>query len=420
MIFINVGGEMYSQNMTDFRPRMAQKLLQQLLLSVPVIMLTGPRSIGKSTLARQYAKSELDLDNPQTVRYLEQSNYQELENLPRPVLIDEWQNSPAVLNKIKRIVDHDQSKGQFLITGSASSVADQEIWPLVGRAAFLPIRPMTQSELRGTPGQLLDAISGNTEIENRSLDFSRDDFIDAVAESGYPSMIGVDFKLPIYSYLLRSIADNAIASEAKSLGLSANSDKLSDYLLAVAATSATLANESTIFQMAGVSRPSAMKYDLALRKLGLTYQIPAFAGSNFSRLKKRSKTIFADTAMLASINGWHKQMALKDPQILAVLAENFLAQQMMSFADQEFAKLSYLRTSNGDREIDFILETQNGELIPIEVKSSQRVTASDARHINWFSKQSANYKFGVVIYLGKEQFELQQGIYAVPISALWQ
>jgi predicted AAA+ superfamily ATPase len=420
MIFINVGGAMYSQNVIDYRPRMAQELLQQMLQSAPVIMFTGPRSIGKSTLARKYANSELDLDNPQTVRYLEQSNYQELENLPRPVLIDEWQNSPNILSKIKRIVDHDQSKGQFLITGSASSVADQEIWPLVGRAAFLPIRPMTQSELRVTEGQILSAIRGVAEIENRTLEFTRDDFIDAVAESGYPSMIGVDFRLPIYSHLLRSIADNAIASEAKSLGINSNSDKLSDYLLAIAATSATLANESTVYQMAGVSRPSALKYDLALRKLGLTYQIPAFASSNFSRLKKRSKTIFADTAMLASINGWHKQMALRDPQILAVLAENFLAQQMMSFADQTFSKLSYLRTANGDREIDFILETQEGDLIPIEVKASQKVTAPDARHIKWFAEQSSQFKFGMVVYLGQEQFELQKDIYAVPISALWQ
>lgn len=419
MIFINVGGEMYSQNVTEFRPRMAESLLQQMLSSIPVIMLTGPRAIGKSTLARRFANSELDLDNPQTVSYLEKSNYAELETLKNPLLIDEWQKSPGILSKIKRLVDENPAKGQFLITGSASSVADEEIWPLVGRAAFLPIRPMTQNELRSTEGEIFQAIRTAASIGNKRLDFKRDDFIDAVAESGYPSMIGVDFHLPIYSHLLKSIADNAIASEAKSLGLSSNSDKLADYMLAVAATSATLASETTVFEMAGVSRPSAIKYDLALRKLGLTYEVPAFSNNDFSRLKKRSKTMFSDTAMLASINGWHKQMVETDSQKLAVLAENFLAQQLIAFADQEMAKLSYLRSANGEREIDFILEMPEG-IIPIEVKASEKVSVSDARHIVWFASQTTKFQFGMVVYLGKEQFQLAENVFAVPMAALWQ
>lgn len=411
---------MYSQNVTEIVPRMAQHLLRQMLVSVPVVMLTGPRAIGKSTLARGFSVSELDLDDPQTVSYLEKTNYQELEHLPKPILIDEWQKSPGILNRIKRLVDENPEKGQFLITGSASSVADEEIWPLVGRAAFLSIRPMTQSELRVSSGEVLEAISSGRPPSTRKLQFGREKFIDAVAESGYPSMIGVDYRLPIYSHLLKSIADNAIASEAKSLGLSSNSDKLADYLLAVAATSATLTSDATIFQMAGVSRPSAIKYDLALKKLGLTYEVRAYSNNDFSRLKKRSKTMFADTAMLAAINGWHKQMVLKDLQKLAVLTENFVAQQLISFADQQMAKLSYLRSANGEREIDFILELANGELIPIEVKASERVTASDARHILWFANQSADFRFGMVIYLGKEQFELAENVFAIPMSALWE
>lgn len=112
-------------------------------------------------------------------------------------------------------------------------------------------------------------------------------------------------------------------------------------------------------------------------------------------------------------------MVETDSQKLAVLAENFLAQQLIAFADQEMAKLSYLRSANGEREIDFILEMPEG-IIPIEVKASEKVSVSDARHIVWFASQTTKFQFGMVVYLGKEQFQLAENVFAVPMAALWQ
>lgn len=410
---------MYSQAMVEILPRQASGLLTQMLESMPVVMLAGPRSIGKSTLAREFAATEIDLDNPNTVARLEASDYQELESIEKPVLIDEWQKAPRVLSVIKRIADKSNQKGLFIVTGSASSVADEDIWPLVGRAGFLNVRPMTQSELRGTSSGLIADLFDGKPPETKQIDYDRESFIDAIAESGYPSMIGVDFKLPIYSELLVSIANNALATEAKSLGLQGYANKLSDYLKAVSISSAQLASEQTILESAGVSRPSAIKYDLALRKLGLSYQLPAFSNNDFSRLKKRPKTLMADTAMMAAINGWHKQLVLNKNELLGHLAENFVAQQLMPAVDLNFAKLSYLRTGSGDKEIDFLLETKTG-VIPIEVKAKETVSITDAKHIQWFAETSKDFQFGILFYLGNSQFELAKDIYAVPIGSLWQ
>ena len=411
---------MYSQQMVEYRPRTAENLLRQMLQSMPVVMLTGPRSIGKTTLARKFSESELNLDDQQTATYLEQTNYSDLEKLQKPILIDEWQKSPAILSRIKRLVDSDNSAGQFLITGSASSIADEDIWPLVGRSAFLPVRPMSQSELRQSSSEILEAIRSGNPPQSRVVDFGKTQFIDAVAESGYASMIGVDFKLPVYSSLLRAIAENAIASEAKNLGIASNTDKLSEYFSAVSVSSSTLVSEASVLQLAGVSRPSANKYQKALKKLGLIYEVPGFSSNDFSRLKKRSKTMMADTAMMAAINGWHKARVEAKPELLGVLAENFVAQQLMPFVDAEFARLSYLRTDSGDREIDFVLELADSNLIAIEVKASESVSKNDARHIDWFEAQSSQFKLGIVFYLGSEQFPLSNNIWAVPISSLWQ
>lgn len=410
---------MYSQAMVEILPRQASGLLSQMLQSMPVVMLSGPRSIGKSTLARTFAASEIDLDNPNTVTRLEATDYQELEELKKPVLIDEWQKSPRVLSVLKRLADRSNQKGLFIVTGSASSVADEDIWPLVGRAGFLNIRPMTQAELGGVNSELLEELRNSKPPKTKRVDFDKNQFIDCLAQSGYPSMIGVDFKLPIYSKLLVSIANNALTSEAKSLGLQGFANKLSDYLQAVSVASGRLSTEQTILEAAGVSRPSAIKYDLALRKLGISYQIPAFSNNDFSRLKKRPKTLMADTAMMAAINGWHKDLVLNKNELLGSLAENFVAQQLMPFVDETFSSLSYLRTSSGDKEIDFMLEINN-RIIPIEVKAKENISLQDAKHIDWFSKSSKEFLFGLVFYLGDKQFELSEDIYAVPIGSLWQ
>ena len=410
---------MYSQAMVNILPRQAEQLLAQMLESMPAVMLSGPRAIGKSTLARRFSASELDLDDNSTLQRLEATNYAELDQMPKPVLIDEWQKSPKILSAVKRISDTSNQKGLFVITGSASSVIDEDVWPLVGRAAFLNIRPMTQAELNDSRTPFSERLFLALAPGADSFDFSREQFIDCVAQSGYPSLIGVDFKLPIYAQLLTSIANNAIASESVSLGLQGYANKLTDFLKAVSLASGSLTTEQTILEVASVSRPSAIKYDLALRKLGLTYQIPAFSHNDFSRLKKRHKTLMADTALMAALNGWHKAMVLDKPELLGALAETFVAQQLMPMVDSSFAKLSYFRTSAGDREIDFMLELSEG-LIPIEVKAREAVYPRDAKHIQWFAKSSKDFKFGAVFYLGSELYELAKDIYAVPIASLWK
>ena len=410
---------MYAQAMVEILPREAAGDLTQMLASMPAVMLSGPRSIGKSTLARTLSASELDLDDQPTLTRLEATNFAELETLPKPVLIDEWQKSPRILSAVKKIADASNQKGLFIITGSASSVVDEDVWPLVGRAAFLNIRPMTQAELNCSDTVFAKKLFAGEAPGPATIEFSRQQFIDFVAQSGYPSLIGVDFKLPVYSRLLVSIANNAIASEASSLGLQGYANKLLDYLKAVSLASGSLATEQTILETASVSRPSAVKYDLALRKLGISYQLPAFSHNDFSRLKKRHKTMMADTAMMAAINGWHEQLVLSKPELLGALAENFVAQQLMPLVDSFSATLSYLRTGSGDREIDFMLEL-DGAVIPIEVKATNTVTLNDAKHIQWFSKSSEAFKFGIVFYLGDRQFELAENIHAVPIASLWK
>ena len=145
----------------NYRPRIADKLLENKLKSMGAVLVEGAKWCGKTTTSEQYAGSVLYMDNPKDRTYniqMVQINPGLLLNGATPRLIDEWQIAPELWDAVRFAVDHRDDDGQFILTGSVTPLSDEDEGKIyhsgAGRIARLRMRPMTLWESGDSSGEI--------------------------------------------------------------------------------------------------------------------------------------------------------------------------------------------------------------------------------------------------------------------------
>lgn len=392
----------------------------------PVVVIVGPRQVGKSTLARDSALAKdrlyLSLDELDLLGEARQHPERLLGRAPR-VTIDEVQRAPELLLAIKREVDHKREAGRFLVTGSADvramkGVADH----LPGRAVYLHLEPLSIAELRGEPqGAGWDALlNARSAAGARTALAAREPVVvrlpDAILRGGFPTAAQLDdaedrrpwFEGYVRAWLERGPAD---------LGGAADLPDLRRLMLAAATRVGSLMNQADVARDVGLPRTTAHRH-LSLLSVGLLLDLlPAYARSRRARVIKSPKLYWRDCGLAAHLVGARSADSLREERYWGALLENLVLSNLRAWASaaKEPVDISYWRTSNG-REVDFVVESQ-GRSIPIEVKSTRRVTQSDIAHLEAFlDEHDKTSPFGFVLYDGKTIEMPSDRIVAVPLE----
>jgi predicted AAA+ superfamily ATPase len=403
--------------------RIVEPRLQEGMSHFPALLISGPRAVGKSSLARRVTKGLLALDVPANAAAAKVDPDGLLVRQEFPLTIDEWQEAPQILGAVKRMIDSGLPNGQVLITGSSDASNRDLLWPGTGRWMEIKLFGLTQREIVGASFNLLE------ELTKSSLDFGKvansdhsvKDYLTLALKSGYPNVALSEIPSSFVSEHLRATAHTSCSRDAASLGLDVDSSKLYSYLRAMAATVAQMPTDASLHQAAQVSAPSASKYESALTQVGLVSRVPAWSTNALTRLSKASKITFLDTGLMAAVNGWSLDDLELDGGKRGQVIENFVIQQIRSEAENLGLTLHHLRNSSGTHEIDLLLEDRNGALVAIEIKASQLVDDDDAKHLRWLQKEHpAKIKAAIVFYAGRYPLKLKDGVLAIPISALWQ
>lgn len=386
------------------------------------VLISGPRAIGKTSLARRHTKGFLALDVPMNAQAAQIDPDGLLVRQEFPLTIDEWQEAPQILGAVKRMIDAGLPPGQILITGSSDSSNRKELWPGTGRWVELKLFGLTQREIDKSSNVLLAQLFGGT-LDLENIDSSKlriDDYLALAAKSGYPSLALTDVPGEMVSDYLRSTAQVSCSRDASALGLEVDSSKLYGYLQAMAATACQQPTDMSLQQAAKVSAPTAGKYEQALQQVGLVVRIPAWSTNSVTRLSKASKIAFLDTGLLVAVNGWSLEELELDGSKRGQIIENFVLQQLRPEVELAGASMHHLRNSSGTHEIDLLIEDRQGNLVAIEVKTSMIVNDDDARHLRWLMKEQPDkVKAAVIFYAGPHVLRLRNGVIALPISTLW-
>ena len=354
-----------------------ERTVAQTVLNVndtfPVLLVTGPRQVGKSTLLEKLAAPErkrVSLDNP-TLRALARTDPELfLQRYAPPVLIDEVQYAPELFPYIKIIVDRRKTAGDFWLTGSQmfrmmKSVTES----LAGRVGIVPMQGLTNAEICGRhPGAFTVDSAALRERLQTAQPMGVTQVFERIFKGSMPRLYeteNVNRELYFESYL-----DTYLSRDVRDLEQVADETAYMNFIRAAAARTATNVNYETLAQETGVSSPTAKKWLSILVSCGIVALIEPYSNNALKRVIKSPRMYFLDTGLCAHLMGWGSAAVLENSAMSGAFFETWVVGEIYkSYLNAGKRPPLYFYRDSNKKEIDLIL-WQNGEVNPIEIKKS--------------------------------------------------
>jgi predicted AAA+ superfamily ATPase len=410
----------------------ARRLLSVLMARMadePVILLEGPRSVGKSTLLRQVAEltggTIIDADNPAIATALGADPVTMID-VPGPVLIDEYQRAPDVLDAIKSTLNRAPTRpGLFILTGSSRhSALPRAAQSLTGRLHVMQILPLAQEEIDGTPG-LLPILFGQGEGAARGVvsRTTRNDYITRVVAGGLP-LARARSEVPRRRWfddyarltLERDVAELRKVRQARALPR---------VLQGLAGMTGQVLNVAALAQRLGLDDGSLHGYVRLLEAVFLVRTLPGWGKTLTKRAMAAPKVHVIDSGLAARLLRLSaEKLALREPTALTELGhlmETFVVGEVckeVSWMDG-ITEVGHWRTYDGD-EVDIVIERDDGAVIGIEVKAGTRASGDSFASLRRLRDLlGASFALGVVLHLGERGFRYDDRLIAMPVDRLW-
>ncbi len=407
---------------TRYLRRLSDSVLEEMLREHPAIMVVGPRATGKTTTCERFAATSIRLGNDRRAAAVAADPASAIRNRDEPILIDEWQLVPSVLNEIKEEVDQHRRPGRFIVTGSVRGDVDSPTWPGTGRLVRLPMFGLSEREIEGRidgPGWL-DRVTDPLPSEITS-DVDLRGYVERALRSGFPEP-ALRLSESGRHRWLGSYVDQLVTRDALDLESGRDPVRLRRFLEAIAINSAGIVNDVTLYESAGVTKATARAYERLLRNLLAIEAIPSWTSNRLKRLTLAPKRFLIDPGMFTGILGFGVNDVLEDGTVLGQVLETFVVAQLRV----ECAllpvppRLYHLRTHEGRREIDLLIELSPNKMIAVEIKATSRPGPGDAVHLRWLIDELGDQvRAAVVLHTGGHTAELGRGIVALPIASLW-
>ncbi|MBR4131359.1 MAG: ATP-binding protein [Oscillospiraceae bacterium] len=365
----------------------------------PVLLLTGPRQVGKSTLLDRMAETErkrVSLDNP-TIRAMAQTDPELfLQRYAPPVLIDEVQYAPQLFPYIKIIADRRKQPGDFWLTGSQMFRMMKNVTEsLAGRAGIVPMLGLSSAEIDGRhPDAFTVDVTKLSERISAAKPKSVTEVFERIFKGSMPRLYELDSvnrELYFESYL-----DTYLTRDIRDLEQVGNETAYLNFIRIVAARTATNVNYEALAQEAGVSAPTAKKWLSILVSCGIVALIEPYSNNALKRVIKAPRMYFLDTGLCAHLMGWGSAGVLENSAMSGAFFETWVVAEIYkSYLNAGKRPPLYFYRDSNKKEIDLILY-QDGVVNPIEIKKSA-APANAAKHfsvLNPIEREPETGEFG--------------------------
>ena len=421
--------------MKEYLPRIADKLLEERLDAKGAVLIEGPKWCGKTTTAKQQAKSFISMDRPDMTK-----QYQQMAEISpntllegeTPRLIDEWQIAPNLWNAVRYEVDNRDGFGQFILTGSAvPHEFDDSMHTGTGRISRLLMRPMSLFESKDSSGEV--SLKNLFERENiTTIDetsFEKIAFL--ICRGGWPRSIGLNEKPALFQAIdyFDAVVSNDI-SRVDSIKRDKEKAKrlLKSYARHVGTQSSLetirqdmLANQSDTFDQV-----TLYSYLDALRKIFVIEDSPAWNPNLRSKtaIRTTDTRYFSDPSIATASLGMGPNDLLTDLNTMGFLFENLCVRDLRIYTDYLDGTVYHYRDRSG-LECDAVIHLRNGAYGLVEIKlGGDKLIEEGAETLKDLAskidtKNMSKPSFMMVL-CAKSPFAYKRndGVYVVPITSL--
>ena len=422
----------------NLAPRHLRSELEAALAASRIVNIIGPRQAGKTTFVRDIFASErsgarfVTLDDQVLLKAIENDPESQIRALmadigDNPLIIDEAQRSKTMALAIKKIVDEDRRKGQFILTGSSNVFTSLEIADsLAGRMRTIKLWPMSMAEaLRRKPSNILDwavAKSPNLADLGTTDKLTRAEYIDFILRGGFPEIRELDTRDRGRQY--GDYVDSVVDRDVADILRIRKTEALRQLIEQLAARTACETNTTTLSRLIATDRKTVDEYMDVLFRLSMIVKLRAWTSSESKRDIKQPKYHFADTGIVAAL----RQMTAEtfnidaDPGAIGSMLESFVHSELQkSLPNQQNDFRLYHWRNERKKEIDILAESAT-RLVGIEIKAASTVNDESLKALKDFAKTGPGKSkqfTGIVFYLGEHKLTFGDGIFALPVSTLW-
>lgn len=422
--------------MTLLTRHIAQKITDSMKIS-PIVFINGPRQAGKSTFVHGFAEEMKQggfrckyVSFDQAIMMAAAASAPEaflsepVNNLIQCLIVDEVQLIPEIFRPLKTIVDNlrlenkANSVGRYLLTGSVNIMSLPTLSDaLVGRMSVATLYPYSVAEAIQCPAGFLERLLAKdfTDCSKSTISLT-----DAMLLATFPDISGkenTEQALWMDSYLT-----TLLQRDVKNLSEIDKISQLPNLLRALAARAGNLMNDADIARDVRMNPVTTKTYRTILQMMFLTIELPAWFRNIGKRFVKSTKGYFIDTRVLCHILGLQLEgLRQRRPELLGHIVENFVATELLKNLSigKINAQLYHFRTQDG-KEVDFVLEKQDGSVFGIEVKTSESVNIHDFKGLQMLQAiMQKDFLGGIVLYAGKDVVPFGPDLWAVPLHFLW-
>lgn len=422
--------------MKEYKKRIVDEILQKKLKGKGAVLIQGPKWCGKTTTAEQISNSILYMANPEEKEQnltLSDINPSLLLKGDTPRLIDEWQIAPKLWDAVRFEVDHRQSEGQFILTGSSVPANMDEVTHTgTGRFSWLTMRPMSLYESGESNGSIsLSDLFNDSKNITGTNNLELEDIAYLCCRGGWPRSIYMEKEIALeqafdyYDAVVNSDisrvddinrnpnrAKNLMRSYARNIGTQASCETLKNDMIN---------NDST-----SLDSDTVLSYINALKKIFVIEESPAWNPNLRSKTAIRSSDTryFVDPSICAASLGIGPEDLIKDLNTFGLIFETMCIRDLRIYAESINGKVYHYRDSS-DLECDAVIHLRNGSygLIEIKLGGDMLIEKGIENLLKLKNKidtdKTNNPSFMMILTAtGKYAYKREDDIYIVPIGCL--
>lgn len=405
--------------------RHMEKPVMELNEQYPVLLLTGPRQVGKTTMLEHLIEVEgkgrkkVSLDDL-TLRELAKTDPKMFFQLYQPpLLIDEVQYAPELFPYIKIMVDERHQPGDFWLTGSQLFKMMKGVQEsLAGRVALLHLSPLSQSEIMKRPPEppfslelpLLSERQNGRQMLNTPEVFQR------IHQGGMPALVTGTYSNASIFY--SSYIDTYMERDVRRLSNDIDSLKFLRFLRSVAARTSQQVNYKGIADDAEIDQTTAKTWLHVLEALGIIFLLEPYSNNVLKRTVSTPKLYFYDSGIVCYLTRWSSPETAMEGAMSGALLENYtVAEIIKTYQNAGQEPFLYYYRDKDAREIDLILE-RDGKLFPIEIKKMASPPKKLTKVFDLIDKSPLQRGTGAILCMADQLGAFDQNNLIVPISLI--